>query len=329
MADIRLSLAISYYDHVSDLVRGRVKAEGITLVPNEFPVEEIFYRMVMFAEWDVAECSMAKYAALVGTGAPPFRAIPVFPSRVFRQSSVYVASHSGIHSPGDLADRRIGIPEWAQTAGIYVRAYLEHQCGVRLRDIHWVQAGVNEPGRMEKVKLSLPDGITIERVSDRSLNDMLLAGDLDGIISAREPSAFLSRDPRIARLWPDYRVIEEKYFLDTGIFPIMHAVVIKTETLHRYPWVAMNLFKAFEEAKTNSFRHFLNSTTSRIPIAWAQDAALESQMVFGEDTWPYGIEPNRRTLDAFLQYCYEQGVTTRRLQVEELFPQELGKFAKT
>jgi len=329
MADIRLSLAISHYDHVSDLVRGRVKAEGITLIPSELPVEEIFYHMVMFAEWDVAECSMAKYVALVGTGAPPFRAIPVFPSRVFRQSSVYVAARSGIRTPGDLAGRRIGIPEWAQTAGIYVRAYLEYQCGVRLRDIHWVQAGVNEPGRMEKVKLSLPDGITIERVSDRSLNEMLLAGDLDGIISAREPGAFLSRDPGIVRLWPDYRAVEEEYFRETGIFPIMHAVVIRTETLQRYPWVAMNLFKAFEEAKANSLRHLLNSTTSRIPFAWAYDAAVEAQKVFGEDPWPYGIDPNRRTLDAFLLYCFEQGVTSRKLQVEELFPPELGKFAKT
>ena len=142
-----------------------------------------------------------------------------------------------------------------------------------------------------KSKIVSARGITIERVSDRSLNEMLLAGDLDGIISAREPSAFLSRDPRIVRLWPDYRVIEEKYFRDTGIFPIMHAVVIKTETLHRYPWVAMNLFKAFEEAKTNSFRHFLNSTTSRIPIAWAQDAALEAQKVLARTHGPMGLSP--------------------------------------
>ena len=151
MPDIKLSLAISDYDHVGDLVRGRVRAEGITLIPSELPVEEIFFRMVMFAEWDVAECSMAKYVSLVGSGAPPFRAIPVFPSRVFRQSSVYIASGCGITVPGDLAGRRIGIPEWAQTAGIYARAYLEHQCSVRLRDIQWVQAGVNEPGRKEKV----------------------------------------------------------------------------------------------------------------------------------------------------------------------------------
>jgi len=329
MPDVRLSMAISYYDHVSDLVRGRVRAEGITLIPSELSVEEIFFRMVVFAEWDVAECSMAKYVSLVGTGAPPFRAIPVFPSRVFRQSSIYVASRCGITGPGDLAGRRIGIPEWSQTAGIYARAYLQHQCGMRLRDIHWVQAGVNEPGRAEKVKVSLPDGVAIERVSDRSLGDMLLAGDLDGMISAREPNAFLSRDPRIVRLWPNYRALEEAYFRDTGIFPIMHAIVIKTETLKRDPWIAMNLFKAFEEAKANSLREVMKSTTSRIPVAWSYDAALGARKVFGDDFWPYGIEPNRRTLDAFVQYCYEQGVTNHKLQVEDLFPRELSEFSRT
>jgi 4,5-dihydroxyphthalate decarboxylase len=326
--DIRLSLAMSYYDHVSDLVRGKVRAEGITLIPTELPVEEIFFRTVMFAEWDVAECSMAKYVSLIGSGAPPFRAIPVFPSRVFRQSSFYVASRCGIREASDLAGRRIGIPEWAQTAGIYARAYLEHQCGIRLRDIQWVQAGVNEPGRVEKVKLQLPEGVAIERVADRSLNDMLLAGDLDGIISAREPKAFISHDPRVARLWPDYRVLEENYFRDTGIFPIMHAVVIRTETLNRYPWIAMNLYKAFEEAKENSLRQVFDLTTSSIPFAWSQQAALEARKVFGDDCWPYGIEPNRRTLDAFVQYCHEQGVTKDRVQVEDLFPKELRRFVK-
>jgi len=328
MSDIKLSLAMSYYDHVSDLVRGRVRAEGITLITNELPVEEIFFRMVSFTEWDIAEFSMGKYVSLVGTGAPPFRAIPVFPSRVFRQSSFYVAPRAGIAGPSDLAGRRVGIPEWAQTAGIYARAYLQHQCGILLRDIRWVQAGVNEPGRIEKVKLSLPSGVAIERVSDRSLNDMLLAGDLDAIISAREPNAFVTHDPRIVRLWPGYRVLEEAYYRETGVFPIMHAIVIKAETLDRHPWIAMNLFKAFEEAKTNSLRNILGSATSRIPIAWSHHAAIEAQKVFGDDCWPYGIEPNRRTLEAFLQYCLEQGVTNREVRIDELFPPELGKFFK-
>lgn len=328
MPDIRLSLAMSYYDHVSDLVRGKVRVEGVTLMPSEFAVEEIFFRMIMFSEWDIAECSMAKYVGLVGTGSPPFRAIPVFPSRVFRQSSFYISPRSGVKGPGDLVGRRVGIPEWAQTAGIYARAYLQHQCGISPRDINWVQAGVNEPGRVEKVKLDLPDGVNIERVSDRSLNEMLIAGDLDAMISAREPKAFIANDPRIARLWPDYRALEESYFRETGIFPIMHAVVIKSDTLKRYPWVAMNLYKAFEEAKKNSLRQVFDLATSSIPFAWSHQAALEARKVFGEDCWPYGIEPNRKTLEAFCQYCHEQGVTKYRVPVEDLFPRELTRFAR-
>ena len=328
MSEIELSLAISYYEHVSDLLRARVRAEGIRLATIDLPVEEIFFRMLMFTEWDVAEFSMAKYVSLVGSGLPPFRAIPVFPSRMFRQSAFYVATGADVSSSGDLAGRRVGIPEWAQTAGIYGRAYLQHQCGVGLRDIHWVQAGVNQPGRIEKVMLSLPEGVTIEHIHDRSLNEMLLAGDLDAVISAREPSAFAARDRRISRLWPDHHRLEEAYYRETGIFPIMHVIVIKAATLNRHPWVAMNLFKAFEEAKDNSLRYLSSSLKSRMPIPWSHDRADEARVLFGEDFWPYGIEPNRHTLNAFLRYCHEQGVTERQVQIEELFPPQLGKFFK-
>ncbi len=328
MPDIELSLAISYYDHVSDLLRGRVRPEGIHLATIELRVEEIFFRMLKFAEWDVSEMSLAKYVSLVGAGAPPFHGIPVFPSRVFRQSAFYVAARAGLRGAQDLAGRRVGIPEWAQTAGVYARAYLEHQCGVRLRDIHWLQAGVDEPGRTEKVSLSLPEGVSIERVPDRSLNDMLLSGELDAAISAREPRAFLARDPRIARLWPDYRTLEETYYRETGIFPIMHVIVIKAETLDRHPWIASSLFKAFEEAKNNSLGHLVSSGTARIPFAWSHHAAAEARRLFGDDFWPYGIEPNRPTIEAFLDYCYEQGVTDRKVEVQELFPGELGAVSK-
>ena len=323
MPDIPLSLALSYYDHVSDLLRGRVRPEGIELTPIELPVEEIFFRMVKFAEWDVCEFSFAKYVSLLGAGSPAFRALPVFPSRVFRQSAFYVAPRAGIAAPCDLVGRRVGIPEWAQTAGVYARGYLQHQCDVPLDKIHWVQAGVNEPGRQEKVELALPGGVSIESVPDRALNDMLLAGEIDAMISAHEPRAFLAGDPRIARLWPDYRVVEEAYYRETLIFPIMHVVVIRSDKLEHFPWIARNLFKAFEEAKANSLHELVRLTTSRLPFAWAQYTALEAKRLFGEDYWPYGIEPNRPTLEAFLQYCHEQGVTQRRVQVEDLFSEEL------
>jgi 4,5-dihydroxyphthalate decarboxylase len=248
---------------------------------------------------------------------------------VFRQSAIYLNARSGIRDPKDLAGRRVGIPEWAQTAGIYARGYLQHHCGVHLEDLRWVQAGVNEAGRIEKVNLSLPAGISIERITDRSLSDMLAAGDLDAVVSAREPDAFVEGDPRIVRLWPDSRPLEEAYYRETGVFPIMHVIAIKAAVLDRYPWAAMNLFKAFEESKANALRHLGRAVTSRVPFAWAYNAVAEAQRIFGEDCWPYGVEHNHRTLDTFLKYSCEQGVTGRKLQVEELFPREVQKFSRT
>jgi 4,5-dihydroxyphthalate decarboxylase len=328
MSRLSLSIAMSNYEHVSDVMNGRIHPEGIDLMPMELPVEEIFFRMLNFLEWDVSEFSMAKYVSLVAANKAPFRAIPVFPSRVFRQSAFYVASGSGIKEPTDLAGRRVGIPEWAQTAGVYARSYLQHQCGMQLKDIHWVQAGVNEAGRTEKVKLSLPSGVAIETVADRSLNDLLLAGEIDAIISAREPASFVKRDPRIARLWPDYRTVEEDYYKNTGIFPIMHAVVIKRETLEQHPWIAMNLFKVFEEAKKRSLQRLSSLVNSRVAIPWSHIAVERAQTLFGEDVWPYGIEANRCTLEAFTQFCFEQGVTDRRVPLSELFPPQLTKTYK-
>lgn len=325
MPDLQLSMATSGYDHFRDLIDGRVRPEGIELRSMELAIEDIFFRMFSFAEWDVAEFSFAKYVAMLGADSAPFRAIPVFPSRVFRQSAFYVASGGPIRAPEDLRNRRVGVPEWAQTAGIYARAFLQHQCGVRLGEIHWIQAGVNQAGRAEKVNPVLPDGIQIEQVKDRSLNDMLLSGDVDAVISAREPTAFMSGDPRIVRLWPDSQTMEEKYYRDTGIFPIMHVMVVKNDVLARYPWAAMNLFRAFEEAKTNSLRRLSSIVHSSVPLPWTYQAYQRARQIFGENFWPYGIEANRSTLTSFVRFCHEQGISQRTLTVEELFPREVSK----
>lgn len=325
MPDIHLSMAASGYDHFRDILSGRVRPEGIELTTMELPVEDIFFRMFSFAEWEISEFSLAKYVSLIGAGTAPFCAIPVFPSRIFRQSAFYVSVDGRVRGSENLAGRRIGVPEWVQTAGVYARGFLQHQCGVRLRDVHWVQAGVNQAGRTEKVTASLPEGIQIEQVKDRSLNEMLLSGDLDAIISAREPDAFMAGDPRIVRLWPDSRAVEERYYKDTGVFPIMHLMVIKNEVLAQHPWVATNLLRAFEEAKANSLRRLASVVHSSIPVPWFHQAYDHARQVFGEDFWPYGVEPNRVTLDTFLQFCHEQGVVTRKLSAEELFPAEVGK----
>ena len=325
MPDIHLSMATSSYDHFRDVLSGRVRPEGIELTAMDLPVEDIFFRTFSFAEWDIAEFSMAKYVAMIGAGTAPFRAIPVFPSRVFRQSAFYVRADGPVHEAKDLVGRRVGVPEWVQTAGIYARGFLQHQCGVRFSDVHWVQAGVNQAGRTEKIALSLPEGVQIEQVKDRSLNEMLLSGELDAIISAREPASFLSRDGRIRRLWPDFQSMEEGYYKETGIFPIMHVLVIKNDVLVRHPWVATNLLRAFEEAKANSLRRLSSIVHSSIPVPWFHKTYDHARQVFGDDFWPYGIEPNRLTLDKFLQFCQEQAVLSRKVSLEELFPAEVSQ----
>jgi 4,5-dihydroxyphthalate decarboxylase len=320
MADLRLTLAISDYDHVRDLVTGRVRAEGIDLTCLTFSVEEIFYRFTAFREWDVSELSLAKYASLVGSGDRSVTAIPVFPSRVFRHAGIYVRADDSVREPGDLAGRRIGVPEWIQTAGVYARGVLQDQFGVALSDVRWVQGGVNEAGREELVPPKLPPGVSIEAVTDRTLQDMLVEGDVDAVISARPPQRLLEGDPRIRRLFADARAVEEAHYRETGIFPIMHTVALRTEVLDENPWVAGNLLTAFAEAKERSLARLRDMNVSRFPVPWSHDLAGQAAALLGPDPWPYGIDQNRPTLEAFLRWAHEQGVAERALEPEDLFP---------
>ena len=304
-----LTLAIHPYEHARGLA-----PQGIDLTVLELPIEEIFFRFTKFGEWDASEMSFAKTVALMSAPAPEIVPIPVFPSRVFRHSAIYVGKRSAIRAPKDLEGRRVGIPEWAQTAGIYVRGLLQHEYGVDLARIEWHQAGVHQPGRVEKVELQLPAGVRITRIAERSLAQMLASGEIDAVISARDPGG--------ERLFPDYRELEEAYFRKTRIYPIMHVVVLRRERYERERWIAMNLFKAFEEAKRRSLERLVEIGLSHVPMPWLAEHARRWQALAGEDFWPYGMEPNRPTLEAFLQYAHEQGVSRRRLSVEDLFAPE-------
>jgi 4,5-dihydroxyphthalate decarboxylase len=324
---IALTVAISDYDHVRDFATGIVRARGIEANFLTLSVEEIFFRFTKFREWDVSEMSLAKYAALRAQDDTSLSAIPVFPSRLFRHSSIYVRQDGPVRAPADLRGRKVGLPEWAQTAAVWSRGALMHQYGIALQDIDWYQAGVNDPGRAEKVALALPTGVRLTPVPEKSLDAMLLAGDLDAILSAHPPLSFERGDSRVRRLFEDYRAVEEAYFRDTGIFPIMHVVAIKSALLGRYPWVAMNLFQAFDEAKRRSVARALDVTATRFPVPWLYDVAAKAQAQFGE-LFPYGVAPNRKTLEAFLNYAAEQGVCRRKLAVDELFPASVGENFK-
>ena len=325
MSELRLTLAVGDYDHTRDLALGRVRPQGIDLTVLNYNVEEIFFRFYDRAEWEVSEMSMGMYTSALSRGDDRMIAIPVFPSRVFRHSAFYVRSDGAIHKPEDLAGKRVGVPQWSQTATIYARGYLTSTVGIPLSGIEWVQAGVNDPGRDEHARLRLPPEVKLRVVPDRSLSEMLLAGDIDAIISARVPRPVVEGDRRIRRLFPDFRAVEQAYFRQTGIFPIMHTVVIRRDAYEANRWIARNLMIAFEEARDRSIVRMLDLTASYVPIPWGMDFAREagSELVFkGAGYWPYGVEANRVTLDAFLQYAFEQGTCHRRLRVEEIFAEE-------
>ena len=312
--NIPLTLAINPYDHVRDLLSGEVCATGLDLVPLELQIEEIFYRFTKFREWHASEMSFGKVLSLMSEDKPEIICVPVFLSRVFRHSAIYLGRDSKIKTPKDLEGKRVGIPEWAQTAGIYVRGMLAHEYGVDLAKVHWFQAGVREPGRVEKVELKLPAGVKIERKADRTLVDMLEKGDLDAVMSAREVPGM--------RLFKDYRAAEAEYWKKTRIFPIMHVLALRRDVYEKNRWIAMNLFQAFLEAKKRSMARVSEFGLSHLPLPWVPDHTRQWMEVSGEDFWPYGVEPNRPTLEAFFRWSYEQGVARRLLKMEDVFAPE-------
>lgn len=323
---VQLTVAMSDYEHTRDLADGRVRAEGIDLTFLSLPVEEIFFRFINYREWHGSELSFAKYVSMRASGDDSIVALPIFPSRVCRHSSIYVTPDGPKH-PKELAGKRIGVPEWSQTAAVYSRSLLVHEWGIPLDDLEWFQAGVNEPGRTEKVRLSLPEGVRLTPVKDRSLDEMLHSGDLDAMFSAHPPASFERGDPGIVRMFPDYRAVEEEYVKRTGIFPIMHVFVLRSDVLEENPWVATNLLSAFEEAKRRAEQRLNDVTASRLPLPWIPDYSRELTSLFGGAVWPYGVEENRTTIEAFLRFADEQGVTSRLLSAESLFaPQVLTRY---
>lgn len=320
---LSLTCAISEYDHVRDLASGRVRAEGISLRLLDMPVEEAFYRMIRFEEFDLSEMSMGRYVSMVSTGDDRFVAIPAFPSRMFRHSSIYVRKDRGIEAPADLAGRTIGVPEWAQTAGIYTRGILAHHHGVRLETIHWVQAGIHQAGREEEVSVQLPEGFRLTRERDKTLNDMLASGELDGVMSAHPPHCAEDGNGPVGRLFANFQAAEHDFWRETGIFPIMHTIVLRRAVFERHRWIAANLLEAFTQAKERSIARLKEVTAARFPLPWSFEYFRQTAEAFGEDYWAYGVEPNLTTLNAFLHYACEQGVAARPLTVEDLFPAEV------
>ena len=288
-----VTLAVGDYDHTRDLVFGVVSAKGLTLRCSAFErPEDMFDRFLRDGEFDAAEMSMAAYAALRSIGDERFVALPIFPARSFRHSAISVRAGM-IVEPSDLAGRRIGVPVWVQTAGVYARGALAHDYGVALEDVKWVQAGVDEPGRQEPVEGAFP-AFSIMRKSDRSLDELLRAGDIDAVISARPPRCVRRREAGIIPLFSDPIAVESAYYLRTGIFPIMHVVVVRCEVLAADPAIAVSLCDAFEQAKRRSLDRAGRLIVPAYPLPWSGRHAAAAADLLGEDFWPYGVMSNER-----------------------------------
>jgi 4,5-dihydroxyphthalate decarboxylase len=317
---VRLTLAAGHYDRTEALRDRRVRPEGIELSYLTLRVEEIFWRMAQYREFDASEFSLGGYFVRRGRGADDLVAIPVFLSRFFRHSGLFVNANAGIQRPQDLRGKRVGVPEYQMTAAVWVRGFLADDYGVRPEDVEWVQGGLEDPGRLP-FEPAEPPGVKLGFApNDRSLAQMLAAGELDALVTARTPSTFRRGGGPVRRLFDNPWQVERDYFRRTRLFPIMHTAVIKSEVLDENPWVAVTLAKAFEEAKALALEDLTQTSALPVSLPFLVDHAYETRDLMGDDFWPYGLESNRDTLETFARYMHEQGLTPERLSVDALFP---------
>lgn len=321
MARIPLTLALNNSDRHFPLFSGEVQPEGIELRAFPMMVEEMFWRQAQFQEFEACEFAGAGYILLKARNECPFTAIPVFPLRAFRHSSVYVSARSGIERPEDLKGRRMGAPEYEVTAVVWVRDMLEKEYGVKASDLEWFTGGLRHPGRKPRVKYNLPPEIVIHPPDpERTLEGMLEAGAIDALISPRVPEALLQGRPTVRRLFPRYWEVEADYYRRTRIFPIMHTVVLKNELVERHPWIPFNLYRAFVEAKRLATERYLDGSIYGATLPFLNAHVETTRALMGDDPWPYGAEANRHVYGYLAQVLYEQHLASRAVPYEELFP---------
>lgn len=328
MSRLSLTFGCWNYDRMRAIADGRVAVDGIDLNFLDMPVEETFFRMLRHREFDVAEMSLSSYTVSLFREPRNFVAIPVFPSRMFRHSSIYVNAAAGIRTPGDLVGKRIGCPEYQMTAPVWIRGILSDHHGVPVDGVTYVTGGEESPGRSEKLKLDLPPSIKVERIGPtQTLARMLAEGEIDALYTARAPSSFKVRDGRVQRLFPDFKPVERDYYRRTGIFPIMHVIAIRRDVYEAHRWVAQSLLKALAAAQAIVYEDFRETAALKTMLPWLIEHVEEAEALMGADFWPYGFERNRAALDTFLRYSFEQGLSRRKLEPEDLFaPETLESF---
>lgn len=323
----RLTLACTLTDRTRPLHDGTVRPNGIELNFIPLEVEEIFWRMLRYREFDASEMSMSSYMLARERTDPEFIAMPIFPSRSFRHSGIFINTDAGIEQPEDLRGKRVGVPEYQMTSALWIRGMLDDEYGVTPTDMEWFQGGIEDRGRVEKLDLDLHIDLDISPIPETAtLSAMLERGDIDVLFSPRIPSSF--ETPTVERLFPNFRVAERDYYDRTGHFPIMHTVVLREDVYRRNPWIAQELTKAFTAAKTVCMEELAKTNALRTTLPWFHHEFDATRELMGEDYWSYGLEANRSTLDAMVRYSHDHGLIGSERSVDELFAAETHEAFK-
>ncbi len=330
MSLLPINMAFWDYDRVQALRDGTVAIEGCDAVHFDLDIHDIFFRAVRNHEFDITEMSFSSYMMMVAGGDPPYRAIPVFLSRMFRYSAIFIRTDRGIDGPEDLKGREVGVPEYQVTAALVARGMLSDEFGIKASDIRWRTGGVEDPGRPEKVALDLPPEFDVKPIpADKSLSGMLEAGEIDAVVAPLPPSCWLRRAPHVAQLFPEFREMEKDYYRRTGVFPIMHVCAIRSDLVEKHRWLAGNVFDAFDKAKNIALKRLDNFGVPKATLPWLAAEVAETKEIMGADYWPYGVERNRTSIEAMTRWSFEQGLSPRKLEIEELFVPSTLEQSKT
>lgn len=319
MSKLHISVAMGDYDRNRALYDGRVRIDGCDPVYMLLNPEEMFFRAMRSRDFDITELSFSSYLVKHAKGESPYIAVPVFLSRAFRHTSIYVRKDR-IKKPEDLKGCRIGVPEYQLTAVVWARSILQDDYGVNPEDVTWVRGGIDTPGRPEKIKLDLPPGVTIEAApAGHTISDLLDKGEIDAFIAPRPPSGAALSNPNVAWLFDDPTTVAKDYYRRTGIFPIMHVVGIRKELAEQNRWLPAAVFKAFGESKAKALELLADTSATKVTLPFVEEQLKAARETLGNDFWSYGVEPNRKTIEAFLHHHHAQGLSCRKVGLDELF----------
>jgi 4,5-dihydroxyphthalate decarboxylase len=326
MSKLALSVAVGPYDRTRALIDGSVQIDGVDPVCMTLSPEEIFFRALRHAEFDICELSLSSFTLKSAQGGGPYVGVPAFVSRAFRHTSIYVRTDR-IKKPEDLKGKKVGLPEYQLTANVWARAILEDDYGVKPSDVHWIRGGIEEADRPEKIAVQLPKDVRIDNsMAGKSISRLLADGEIDGFIAPRPPS-LPKNTPNVGWLFRDPVAAAKDYFKRTGIFPIMHIVGVRRTLAEQHPWLPGAVFKAFNQAKDRALELLADTSATKVTLPFVEERLAEAREVMGEDFWSYGLEPNRKTLEVFLRHHHSQGLSSRLVKPEELFhPGTLESF---